>query len=174
MSDNMTPSVNPYSAPNADLTEQRTSDETQLAGRWLRLIAAILDALIMSLFTVVPAILYFGGWAGYAEKAVSSPMLFKLLGVVIGIPVYLLINGRLLAKDGQSIGKKVMGIKIVRSDGSHADFTRILVRRLAPVYVAQIIPFVGALLVTIDALFIFRDSKQCLHDQIADTIVVRA
>ena len=37
---------------------------------------------------------------------------------------------------------------------------------------AQLIPVVGMFIPFVDALLIFRSSNQCLHDQIADTIVI--
>jgi len=36
------------------------------------------------------------------------------------------------------------------------------------------IPFLGRLVQFIDPLLIFRDSRRCLHDEIADTTVVNA
>ena len=36
------------------------------------------------------------------------------------------------------------------------------------------VPFVGGLVSLVDALLIFRDDRRCLHDEIADTIVVTA
>ena len=64
-----------------------------------------------------------------------------------------------------------MGIKIVRTDGSKLDFQRFVTHRYLPM-VVQLIPLVGMFIPFVDALLIFRSSNQCLHDQIADTIVI--
>ena len=62
------------------------------------------------------------------------------------------------------------GIKVVRSDGSPAALGRIFWLRNILNGVLGLIPFY----VLIDGLLIFADSRQCLHDKIADTIVVKA
>jgi uncharacterized RDD family membrane protein YckC len=73
-------------------------------------------------------------------------------------------------RNGQSIAKKIIGIKVVRSDGSPAALGRIFWLRNILNGVLGLIP----LYAVIDALFIFAESRQCLHDKIADTIVVQA
>jgi uncharacterized RDD family membrane protein YckC len=99
-------------------------------------------------------------------------MMATVIGV-INIVWYLVINGKLLAANGQSVGKKVMNIKIVRTDGSKADLQRIIGLRLAPIWVVSMIPYVGSVAAIIDCLLIFRSSRKCLHDDIADTIVIK-
>jgi len=154
---------NPYAAPQGDLSEQRAPDEAELAGRGRRLASAIIDAIIM----------FFGGWTDYQAAATTGSYMLTLGSTAFGFVVYLLVNGYFLAKDGQSIGKKLLGTKIVRTDGSKADFVRIVTRRLLPVQALNLIPMVGPLLSVVDALFIFRASKKCIHDDIADTVVIR-
>lgn len=172
MSDNTTQS-NPYSTPGADLSP-RSGNSGEIAGRWTRLGAAFIDGIIVGVAVLAPIIFFMGGWEAYAEKTASSPIMMSTIGAIIGFIAYIAINGRFLAQNGQSIGKKLVGIKIVRTDGSKADFARIVSRRLGPVYGCQLIPVIGVYLPLIDVLCIFRDSNQCLHDQIADTIVVKA
>ena len=174
MSNDTPASFNPYTAPSGDLTTPISSDEKILAGRGARLGAGIIDAIIISCLTLLPIILFFGGWGNYAAAIVDASILLRLVLLAIGIAAYLLINGHLLAKNGQTIGKKLLGIKIVRTDGSAADFTRIVLRRVLPVQLIQLVPTVGSLLILVDVLFIFRESKKCLHDDIADTIVIKA
>ena len=72
--------------------------------------------------------------------------------------------------NGQSIGKKLLGIKVVRTDGSPASLGRLIWLRNVVNGLIGIIPLYGI----IDALFIFGESRQCLHDKIADTIVIKA
>ena len=99
-------------------------------------------------------------------------------GVVAQFAVFVLIllalQGYLLATQGQTIGKKLLGIRIVRSDGSKVDAARVIGLRYALIWALAVIPVVGWVFGLVDALMIFRDSRKCLHDNIADTIVVKA
>jgi len=58
----------------------------------------------------------------------------------------------------------------VRSDGAPASLGRIFWLRNVLNGLISVIPIYGI----IDSLFIFSESRQCLHDKIADTIVVNA
>jgi uncharacterized RDD family membrane protein YckC len=180
MSDNATPpntqsnqiqSANPYAAPGSNLSTQNAGEE--LAGRGRRLGAAFIDGIIMIFVTAFPIVWMHGGFGNYMAKAQDPSIGFLLSSVVFGFVMYLVVNGYFLAKDGQTIGKKLLGTRIVRTDGSKADFMRIVLRRLLPVQIASAIPMIGGLLVLIDVLLIFRGSKKCVHDDIADTIVIR-
>jgi len=77
---------------------------------------------------------------------------------------------RLKRANGQTIGKKWLKIKVVRADGSPASLGRIFWLRNFVNGFLSLIPLYGI----IDSLFIFSESRQCLHDKIADTIVVNA
>jgi len=72
------------------------------------------------------------------------------------------------------VGKRALGIRIVRSSGERASLGRIFALRYLPVTLLGAIPYLGPVFSLVDILLIFRDSRQCLHDQIADTIVVKA
>jgi uncharacterized RDD family membrane protein YckC len=163
--------ANPYAAPAS--TTLQVPDEAELAGRGRRLGGAIIDGIIVSIVTFVPILLFFGGWAKYANSASEPTFMFTLAIVAVSLAAFLLVQGYFLATDSQTIGKKLLGMKIVRTDGSRADFARIVLRRVVPVYAVQALPAVGMFLPLLDVLFIFRSSKKCLHDDIADTIVIR-
>ena len=79
-----------------------------------------------------------------------------------------------LHRTGQTFCKKMLGIKIVRNDGSRAGLGRIFWLRMFVPGLVGAIPLVGGLFGLIDPLFIFGEEKRCLHDLIADTIVVTA
>jgi uncharacterized RDD family membrane protein YckC len=88
--------------------------------------------------------------------------------------VILVITCVLVARNGQTIGKRLIGIKVVRSNGEKASFWRIFLLRNVVNAIPSLIPFVGYVYGLVDTLFIFTESRQCLHDKIADTVVVKA
>ena len=96
------------------------------------------------------------------------------LQVVIGFALFGAINGYLLATQGQTVGKKLLGIRVVRSDGSRASLARLIGLRYVLSWVIVIVPVVGVIYALLDSLMIFRESRKCLHDNLADTIVVKA
>jgi uncharacterized RDD family membrane protein YckC len=97
-----------------------------------------------------------------------------LIQLLAGIGLFVLIQSYLLATQGQTVGKKLLGLRIVRSNGEAVAIGRMLGLRYFLGWIITMIPFIGALFALTDALLIFRDSRKCLHDNIADTIVVKA
>ena len=167
---------NPYAAPAA-LVADAPSLEWELADRLTRLGAVFLDGIFFGL-SVVPAIvaLAFVGNTGSPNlgQQVDTAL---YVGVGLGLLLFLGLvawNCVLLSRHGQTVAKKMLGIRVVRRDGSHCGLARIFFARYLPVTVLGMIPFVGGLVSLVDALLIFRDDRRCLHDEIADTIVVRA
>ena len=67
-------------------------------------------------------------------------------------------------------GRDLGNFVIRRSDGSAASLARLVWLRNVLNGVIALVPFYGI----IDALFIFGEARRCLHDHIADTIVVKA
>ncbi len=57
---------------------------------------------------------------------------------------------------------------------SYASLGRIFWLRNVVNLIPSVIPYVGNIYGLVDALFIFSESRQCVHDKIADTIVVKA
>jgi len=102
-------------------------------------------------------------WTGFAGLAACAGLL-----VLAGITLYL------VHRNGQTIGKRMVGIKVVRKDGSRATLGRIFWVRNVPFWVLSQIPIIGGIFSLVDSLLIFRASRQCLHDQLAGTIVVTA
>ena len=88
--------------------------------------------------------------------------------VVIGI------NWYFLHKYGQTIGKRAVGIKVVQTDGRRCELWRFIFLRYMVTAMMDAIPLVGALVSIVDPLMIFGQEQRCLHDLIANTIVVQA
>jgi len=177
----MTNPSNPYAAPTAVVDDIAEPGSPELAGRGRRLGAAIIDSLIIA----VPFMLL-GGWFGFAgartgapadgvmKWIVTHPFAYQAAASLLGYLVFLAVNGYLLHSSAQTIGKRLLGIRIVRSNGDTADFGRIALLRYLPTAFAQMVPVVGNIYPLLDVLLIFRNSRKCLHDNIADTIVVKA
>ncbi len=160
---------NPYQSPVSE-ESVRQYKNAQQAGRASRFFAALLDGLVLIAITV-PIQWKAGVFDGFPEIPEQGFGELLMWGVV-GFAVFLLVNGYLLATRAQSVGKAMLGIKIVTMDGENADFERIVLRRVLPLTVAASIPFVGGFVSIIDPLFIFRKNHRCVHDLVAGTRVV--
>jgi uncharacterized RDD family membrane protein YckC len=161
------PEHDPYAAPAARVEEPATGERV-LADRLTRLLAVIVDSLLV---VVVGGLL---GWGLAAEEAgdPSGPVVLGA-GVLAGVAL-LVLNLFHLHRNGQTLGKKWLGIKVVRLDGSRCGLARIVFARWLPVTLLGAIPVIGFAFALVDPLMIFRADRRCLHDLIADSTVVRA
>ncbi|MFZ6048512.1 RDD family protein [Pseudomonas sp. CR3202] len=161
---------NPYQAPQAELTVNSAA-EPLLASRWMRLGAALIDGLVMSLATVPVA--YLSGTFEAARQGIEPSLGQQLLGLVVGLAVFLLVNGHLLKQYGQTLGKRLLKIAIVDLEGQVPELGNLLLKRYLLWWLLAYVPVVGVLLVLVDYLFIFRADRRCLHDLLAGTRVVQ-
>ena len=111
-----------------------------------------------------------------AWRTLSASSLLANLGplLALGYLALALWNAVWLHRYGQTIGKRLLGIRIVRGDGSRASLGRIFALRYLPMALLGGLGFhLGGLIRLADVLCIFRDDRRCLHDLIADTRVVQ-
>jgi uncharacterized RDD family membrane protein YckC len=157
----------------------------EAATRGSRLAAAILDSLIF----VAPLVPVYGSLIrsfvhngmrpnGNALAAdILSMGWYLTLGGLIEL-VLLVIMAVMVYRTQQTYGKRIMHIKVARTDGSRASFARIFwLRNVVNGLLSaalSLVPFVGRLYWLVDVLFIFGEPRRCVHDYIADTIVIRA
>ena len=167
--------------------------ENELASPWLRLGARLLDGVLAAVL-VGPGFLMMLPWLIAQSNADASHGLFPrspfsafsgdipLAGIptsaaavlAAGWVVLMAIQIALLSTRGQSVGKIVAGVRIVRLDGQPAGFVHAWLLRACVVGFICAIPFVGSFFAVLDILFIFTASRRCLHDRIAGTHVVKA
>jgi uncharacterized RDD family membrane protein YckC len=148
-----------YRPPTTDLLEPE-GRTLVLASRGTRLAASIVEGLLMTL-AIIPVALV--GSYGLPEA-----WMFGSVGALL--LAFLAANLVLMARHGQSVSKRMFGIRVVRTDGSRISLARYFFLRALPAQFFAQIPLLGLL----DPLAIFRESRRCLHDDFADTIVVRA
>ncbi len=127
----------------------------ELASRESRLVAAIFDALLgMSVSLPI------GG--GQTMGSLALVVIGVLLALTLSV-----IQIVLLAEQGQTLGKKLTGVRIVKMNtGQNGGFVTNFVLRVLPL---ALVPPVAL----VDPFFIFREDRRCLHDLIADTEVVK-
>lgn len=157
--------ANPFEAPSVE-DQPPTAALPPLASRNARAVGVSLDGLVY-LAAALPAVI------GVFLEGEDSMLLFGGLGglAVFGMVVY---QTYLVATTGQSIGKRLVNTRILRSDGSPAGFVHGVLVRSWLMSIITSIPMIGGLIGLADALLIFSEDRRCLHDRIADTIVVEA
>jgi len=145
-----------------------------LATRWQRLGAYLLDQVALGLTLIPFAAMYSSQMQAAAPPAARSLTLMPLV-VPLLLPFALsALQWYLIASSGQSVGKKLVGIKIVLLDGAAVGFVRGVVLRIWVLGMASVIPYVGTTTGLIDALWIFGAERRCLHDLVAGTKVIDA
>lgn len=161
---------NPYQPPAVAVPYLATG-EAELPSRMARLGAAMIDALAVGI-VAFPLQYAYGVYDNFpaVKMSTGSQLLWNLVGALL----FLAIQGRLLATRAQTVGKMLLGLRIVTLGGEQADFQRIALKRVLPLLAAQAVPYVGGILSLIDVLFIFRADRRCVHDLIAETKVVKA
>jgi uncharacterized RDD family membrane protein YckC len=164
---------NPYAPPVSDLimVDDRPGN-AQLAGRFTRFAASIVDSIIGSIFGV--PLMYFMGIWSYVSQGQQPPFMLVVGATALGFLWFLLVHGYLLKKHGQTVGKRLTGIRIADLEGRVPSFSTLIVFRYIPITLCSLIPFVGPYLSLLDVLFIFRGDRRCVHDFIAGTKVVLA
>ncbi len=164
---------NPYAPPEAETTVMSSTEAgVELASRGARLAAVLLDSVLIMVVTV-PILFLMGVFGGAEEPVRELTLTENIVLAIVGIGWYFILNGYLLATNGQTVGKKLLDIKIVRKNGEKISFGRIVGLRMAPFWAIAYVPFLGGIISLIDALLIFRESRYCLHDDVADSMVIR-
>lgn len=176
-----TPRTGTSSIPLDSSDFKAPEPSASLAGRGSRLGAYLLDQLI-ALVLILP-----GLWKLLQPfmkdlEAGNAPTPEELLAniapalplLIIPLLAFVIVQVVMLVKNGQTIGKKMLGIRIVKLDGSNPSFTNVIIMRgILPGLIGGI-PMVGPAFSLIDVLLIFREDHRCVHDMIAGTIVVKA
>lgn len=94
-----------------------------------------------------------------------------------------------MSRDGQSLGKKIMGIRVLKSDGNNPGFGgTVLIREVAWSFIVGIIVIavmlavnetggnlISLLIAFINFIMLFsvKRDRRTLYDMLADTVVVK-
>lgn len=106
------------------------------------------------------------------SEIVSAIPMVAIMSAVTYIVVMLSVQAYLLHKNGQSIGKKLLGIQVVDYDSeSNPGFVRAFLLR-SLVFIPPSI-YTLPLFSIVDYLFILGKKRQTLHDKLAKTKVIK-
>ncbi|MGE5473876.1 MAG: RDD family protein [Ignavibacteriales bacterium] len=146
---------------NSFQEEQKNLNQHELAERWIRLLAKVIDKVLIILIGLLSVAI------GSFDKSGNLMLILILIGL-LGLLIY---QAYLLTVSGQTIGKKMMQIKIVtvKTEENGGFETNFVVRAVVNYFIAAIVPLYGI----IDILFIFSSERRCVHDRLAGTKVIK-
>jgi uncharacterized RDD family membrane protein YckC len=130
-------------------------------GFWLRLGAGLLDSVALSfilmLWGIVLAVL---------GAIIPASIIDPVGEICSGIIMFLYFPFWESSRSQGSIGKQILGVKVIGEDGEGLSFWRALARFVAK-FLSYTIALIGFIMIA------FTDKKRGLHDMIANTYVVR-
>lgn len=149
-------------------TPEHIEVDYELAGLGSRALAGILDTIIQGLLT---ALVVAGlGWLG--ERYNIEAALGFIYAIIIATTGFLAATAYFVVSemlmDGQSPGKRMAGLRVVRDDGSPITFLDSALRNI--IRVVDMLPFFYS--IGLIAMFFSRKAKR-LGDMAAGTIVVK-
>ncbi len=132
------------------------------AGFWIRLLAWLIDAIVLVIVQLILLTLMPGTSieAYYSSDALwtAADSIMTIVGAIyytVGVSVF-----------STTVGKRSLGLYVLRPDGSKVSGLRALGRHVASGLSALLL-FIGYLMIA------FSSDKRGLHDHICDTVVVR-
>ena len=139
-------------------------DTLPKAGFWMRVVATFIDAFIVFVLQfLLGTLLAVFGVVNNSGSAGDVAILIQLFGFALSFAYYVFFTGYC----GQTPGKMVLRIKVIRCDGSPLSYGRAAFREIPAKFISGIIFGIGYLMVAFD------DQKQGLHDRMADTYVIK-
>lgn len=145
-----------------------------LAGRGRRLVARIIDAIIIGL----PVTLIMNAIVGWVDYTSTSDTETAKQATVSGVTMlaYLIYEGLMLTSRGQTVGKMVMKIRVAMLINGSVPTGQAGWLRAAVYTLPEIVPCCGFIFWLVNVLWCTWDKpyQQCLHDKAAKTVVVSA
>ena len=131
------------------------------AGFWIRFVAWLIDSVVLALATaLLVAILFQENYLGALDDSeiwTVGDTLSVFLGIVYSVAMVAAYSG--------TLGKLLLGMRIVRTDGSRVGLSTAIFRFFAG-FVSVLTLGIGYLMVA------FRHDKRALHDVICGTVVI--
>ncbi|MEV6860817.1 RDD family protein [Streptosporangium subroseum] len=175
---------NPYEATPPPLPE--------LALWWERLLARLIDGIILLVvvsFIVTPILTKpfttteSATLLGVTVEVPTVSFLGLLISAIVGFAIYAAYEYFQITRDGQTLGKKLLKIRIttVGAGVQGGLDSETALKRTGVLFGPQLLTFnvflsfIGGVFTLVNVLFQLWDKplRQCLHDKVANTVVVR-
>jgi uncharacterized RDD family membrane protein YckC len=134
-------------------------------GFWLRFVAYIIDSVILNVAVfIISFVIGLGVGGGGRGAAQTAQLVASLLGIVLAWLYFALQES---SEAGATLGKRALGLRVLRGDGARLSFGRATGRFFAKILSAVIL-MIGYIMAG------FTDRKRALHDMVADTVVIKS
>ncbi|MFC6083392.1 RDD family protein [Sphaerisporangium aureirubrum] len=176
----------PYGAPQG--YSGQPGGQAPLALWWERWVARFIDGLIFSVVYGILSSIFTGMFGPSTAEILANPAVVSgslvlpgLLAGIIAFGAYAAYDYVLHSKDGQTLGKKLMKIRLVSATGGPLDSAAVMKRSaifpgVMALYGIPIVGWLASIFVLVLAVLILVDKplQQGPHDKIAGTVVVKA
>lgn len=150
-----------HSAPT--MSNGVTPDSRPKAGFWLRFVAIMIDGFLVFLMQVgFSMLLMLIGSNSFNPEGMMS-ILIQLFSMILSLFYWIFFTGYC----GQTPGKMLLRIQVVRTDGESIGYGKAFYREVVGKFISGIIFCIGYLMAAFD------DQKQALHDRMAKTYVIK-
>jgi uncharacterized RDD family membrane protein YckC len=157
---------------SADALQRRGPVTYELATWGVRAVAFLID---LAVFVAIAVVISFGIVVTEGDTA-EARRLAEQLGVTILLPLWLLYAPLLMirgeGRNGQTLGKQAMRIRVVRENGAPVTLGNAMLRETLGRQLIAAFTY-GFYFVVDSAWPLWDRSRQCLHDKVAQTRVVR-
>ena len=158
------------------VSKKREGIALEFAGFWRRLVAFLIDLFSVAVICSVIILIFspqrwfglggFWGTGDVFEEPFWQAFPYLLAGNVLSVLVNIAYFVGFWLRRGQTPGKMLLGIKLIRTDASNVNLSVALLRYIGYI-VSTATLFIGFIWIAFDS------HKQGFHDMIADTYVVR-
>lgn len=133
-----------------------------LGTRYERLFAFVLDAIFVAAV------------AGFVAAILGLSLVVGMaIAAVVGALYAPIVMSRPGERNGQTVGKQAVGLRVLRDEGTPVDFRTGLIRDGLLKYVVGAAT-VGLFLIASGLASLGRDDRRALHDRVAGTLVARS
>ena len=174
-----------------DFHDSESEIEVELASPWQRIAAYIINVALYSICIFLAALLYVFHKGFQPESMHINDIALNICILILSIP-FITAQWIMMSKTGQSIGKRLMKIKVINLDGCNPGFvSTVFIREILFETIVSIFPYLlikifnldpgytekifNYLIIFICLFMLFRTNtnRRTLQDYLAKTIVIK-